>query len=209
MHVVAAGPLPQIRIQHTWLGGLCHWQHMEQQSACVAHGLWPTPCRGDSATLRCRSRVHNAQVAGAHSGQEDGAETVCSQPQQGIVFCICGHSGLILPVGRLPSCVPTWTCLYIVHLAISLLHSRPEPVISESGICAGAWASAGRVHLGPGYHLEQSIGAHLQHGGAGCAEGLVDALLSYGSELRSVQNHQRTAAETSGRWLALPGNCHC
>ena len=76
------------------------------------------------------------QVAGAHSGQEDGAETVSSQPQQGVVFCICGHSGLVLPVGRLLSCVPTWTRLYIMHLAVSLLHSRPEHVISESGTCA-------------------------------------------------------------------------
>ena len=61
-----------------------------------------------------------------------------------------------------------------------------------------------KVTQASGYHLEQSIGAHLQHKGAECAKGLVDALLSYGSELRTV----RSCAQR--RLLrCLAGDLHC
>ncbi len=38
-----------------------------------------------------------------------------------------------------------------------------------------------------------------------CRKGLIDALLSYGSELRSARRGQRMAAETSGGSFAPPG----
>ncbi len=122
------------------------------------------------ALLQQKQCAQHARGAGAHSGKEDGTETVSSQPQQGFVFCICGHSGLVLPVGRLLSCVPHRTSLYIVHLAVSLLHSAQEHVINESGLVQKPGSLQDGVTHAPGFHLEQSIAAHLQHRGADCAE---------------------------------------